>query len=75
MTASVARIATCGWLMIGVLSSVPWLPVFVMVKVPPDNSSGLRLPERARAAMSLIARARPASDRSPALCTTGESSP
>ena len=33
--------------------------MLVMVKVPPDNSSGFRLPDRARAAMSAIALARP----------------
>ena len=33
-TAPVPRIATCGWLMIGVSSSEPLLPVLVIVKVP-----------------------------------------
>ena len=45
--------------------------MLVMVNVPPDSSSGLRSPDRARAAMSAIARASPASDRSPALWIDG----
>ncbi|SKV14126.1 Uncharacterised protein [Mycobacteroides abscessus subsp. abscessus] len=67
--------AACGGTRIGVSNKAPWLPMLVMVKVPPASSSGLRFPERARAAISAIARARPASDRSPALWITGESRP
>ena len=37
---SVARIATCGWLMIGSVSAVPNGPMFVIVNVPPTTSSG-----------------------------------
>ena len=42
-TAPVPRMATCGWLMIGVSKSAPRLPVLVSVKVPPDSSSGVIL--------------------------------
>ena len=56
-------------------NSAPWLPMLVMVNVPPASSSGLRVPDRARAAMSEMARASPPSDRSPALWITGDSSP
>ena len=37
------RIATCGWLMIGVSNSAPRLPVLVSVNVPPPSSSGVIL--------------------------------
>ncbi|SKZ41812.1 Uncharacterised protein [Mycobacteroides abscessus subsp. abscessus] len=73
--APVPSIAACGGTRIGVSKSAPWLPMLVMVKVPPASSSGLRPFERARAAMSAMARARPASERSSALWITGDSSP
>ena len=56
-TPSVDRIATCGWLMIGNVSSVPNGPGLVIVNVPPTISSGLSFFDRARAARSLISRA------------------
>ena len=40
-TASMSRIATCGWLMIGVAATAPNWPGFVIVNVPPRTSSGL----------------------------------
>ena len=44
--ASVDRIATCGWLMIACVSTLPAEPLLEMVNVPPVISSG---PELARA--------------------------
>ena len=38
---SVARIATCGWLMIGTVKYVPNGPSLVMENVPPAMSSAL----------------------------------
>src|SRR3954468_15395955 len=73
--APVPRMATCGWLMIGVSKSAPRLPVLVMVKVPPARSSGVILLLRVRAATSAIARASPAMLRSPAFLTTGTMRP
>ena len=73
--APVPRMATCGWLMIGVSKSAPRLPVLVMVKVPPARSSGVILLLRVRAARSAIARASPAMLRSPAFLTTGTMRP
>ena len=58
-TAPVPRMATCGWLMIGVSNSAPRLPVLVSVKVPPDSSSGPILLVRVRSARSAILLARP----------------
>src|SRR5690606_20700392 len=43
-TPSVDRIATCGWLMIGAVISVPNEPLFEIVYVPPARSSGFRRP-------------------------------
>src|SRR5581483_2380319 len=43
-TPPVPRIATCGWLMIGVSNRAPRLPVLVSVNVPPASSSGLTWP-------------------------------
>src|SRR5713101_5649115 len=43
-TVPVPRIATCGWLMIGVSNRAPRLPVLVSVNVPPASSSGLTCP-------------------------------
>src|SRR6266436_5393965 len=53
-TEPVPRIATCGWLMIGVSNSAPRLPVLVSVNVPPARSSGLTCPALVRAARSAI---------------------
>ena len=39
--ASVDRIATCGWLMIGIVSTEPAEPLLEIVNVPPLISSGL----------------------------------
>src|SRR3954463_502808 len=47
-TASRSRIATCGWLMIGVAASAPYWPGFVIVNVPPRTSSGCSSRSRAR---------------------------
>src|SRR3954468_3445669 len=69
------RIATCGWLMIGVSNRAPRLPVLVSVKVPPPNSSGVTLLVRVRSARSAILRASPPRLRSPASWMTGTSSP
>ena len=74
-TAPVPRIATCGWLMIGVSNSAPRLPVLVTVKVPPDSSSGDSLLVRVRSARSAMRRAMPAMFRSPASRMTGTSRP
>ena len=70
-TAPGPRIATCGWLMIGVSHSAPTLPRLVIVKVPPPSSSGPILLVRVRSATSAIFLARPAIERSPASLTTG----
>ncbi len=67
--------ATCGWLMMGKPMVVPKIPGLVMVKVPPWISSGLSCLERARPARSFSRRARPVSDSSSALRTTGTISP
>ena len=64
--APVPRMATCGWLMIGVSKSAPLLPVLVMVNAPPARSSGVILLFRVRSATFAMARARPAMLRSPA---------
>lgn len=45
--ASVDRIATCGWLMIGMVSTDPAEPLLEIVKVPPAISSGDNLRLRA----------------------------
>src|SRR6478735_3286209 len=74
-TAPGPRIATCGLLMIGVSHRAPKLPRLVIVKVPPDSSSGPILLVRVRWAKSAIFFARPATDRSPASLTTGVSRP
>ena len=56
-TPSVERIATCGWLMIGAVISVPNVPEFDSVYVPPAKSSGFSRLLRARCAMSAMASA------------------
>ena len=58
--APVPRIADCGGTKIGVSNSAPTEPVLVMVKVPPDSSSGPILLSRVRLARSAILRAMPA---------------
>ena len=55
--ASVEMIATCGWLMIGIVSTEPAEPLLEIVNVPPWISSGLSLRVFARLARSLISRA------------------
>src|ERR1022692_376189 len=70
-TVPVPRIATCGWLIMGVSKSAPRLPVFVRVNVPPDRSSGFTRPARVRSARSAILRASPPMFRSPAFLMTG----
>ena len=47
-TASVVRIAACGWLMMGCDAIEPSAPVLFRVKVPPCTSSTASLPCRAR---------------------------
>ena len=73
--APVPRIATCGWLMIGVSNSAPELPMLVIVNVPPDSSFGPTLLSRVRAARSAMCRARPAMFSSSAFGITGTSRP
>ena len=41
--ASVDRIATCGWLMIGIVSTEPAEPLLVIVNVPPRDLVGHQL--------------------------------
>ncbi len=74
-TAPVPRMATWGWLRIGVSNSAPRLPVLVSVNVPPLSSSGLMAFVRVRSARSAILRERPAMLRSPASFMTGTSRP
>ena len=74
-TAPGPRIATWGLLMIGVSHSAPTLPRLVIVKVPPESSSGPILLVRVRSATSAIFLASPAMERSPASLTTGVSRP
>ena len=50
-------------------------PVFVIVKVEPDSSSGPTFDSRVRAARSLMDSAMPASVFAPASLMTGTSSP
>src|SRR5215831_154833 len=69
------RIATCGWLMIGVPVSEPKTPGLVMVKVPSCTSRGSRRLVRARVARSLSARVRPVSERLSAPLITGTIKP
>jgi hypothetical protein len=69
------RIATCGWLMIGIPAYGPNPPGLVIVKVPRWMSSGDSFLVRARSPRSLIARARPWSESSSACLITGTMSP
>ena len=41
-TPSVERMATWGWLMTGAVTTVPYAPTLVIVKVPPLRSSPVR---------------------------------
>ena len=59
LTPSVDRIATCGWLMIGSVISVPYGPGFVIVNVPPTMSSGLSFLPRLAAQIADLVRDRP----------------
>ena len=61
-TASRSRIATWGWLMIGVAMIVPYWPGLVIVNVPPRTSSGVSSP-RARPAGQVVDPRRQALDR------------
>ncbi len=69
------RIATCGWLMIGVPNRLPKIPGLVIVNVPPWTSSGLSLFCRALSARSVTVLAMPERLRSSACRTTGTISP
>ena len=57
--------------MIGVSNRAPTEPMLVMLKVPPESSSGPILPLRVRSATSAILPARPARFRLPASAMTG----
>ena len=71
----VEMMPTCGWLMIGIVSTDPAEPLLEIVNVPPWISSGLSLRARARFARSLISRARARSRLVSALRITGASRP
>ncbi|CAB4851940.1 unannotated protein [freshwater metagenome] len=73
--ASVERIATCGWLMIAIVSTLPEEPLLVMVNVPPEISSGESLRVRARLARSLTSRAMARKRFESAERTTGTNRP
>jgi hypothetical protein len=73
--ASVDRIATCGWLMIAMVSTEPAEPLLLIVKVPPEISSGDSLRFLVRDARSLISRASERKRLSSALRTTGTRRP
>ena len=73
--ASVERIATCGWLMIGIVSTDPADPLLEIVNVPPLISSGPSLRDLARSALSQISRAIARSRLVSASRTTGASRP
>src|SRR5438045_3553969 len=66
---------TCGWLMIDAPQRLPFSPGFETVKEPPESSSAVTLPVRARAARSSSARARRSTLFSLALRMTGTSRP
>jgi hypothetical protein len=74
-TASVSRIATCGWLITGVAMIDPAPPGLVIVNEPPRTSSGVRAFARARFARSLIRVASPSTDSSCASRMTGTMRP
>ena len=69
------RIATCGWLMIGMPNCAPKMPGLVMVNVPPCTSSGFSFFVARAAARSSIARLRPSRFFSSAFLITGTISP
>src|SRR5215467_14559021 len=69
------RIATCGWLMIGVPVSDPNTPGLVIVNVPSWTSRGSSRLVRARLARSLSARVSPVSERLSAPLMTGTINP
>src|SRR5215510_4068656 len=48
----VPRVATCGWLMIGVSKRAPRLPVLVSVNVPPARSEERRVGKECRSRWS-----------------------
>lgn len=73
--ASVEMIATCGWLMIAIVSTEPAEPLLLMVNVPPEISSGESLRLRARLARSDTSRAIARSRLPSAPRTTGTSRP
>src|ERR1022692_1706753 len=74
-TAPTPRMATCGWLMMGVAITLPKLPKLVIENVPPCTSSGLSCRERARVARSTMERCRPSTFFSSAWRITGTISP
>ena len=69
------RIATCGWLMIGMPAYGPKPPGLVIVNVPRWMSSGNSFLVRARSPRSLMARASPMSESSSACLITGTIQP
>ncbi len=71
----IPRMATWGWLMIGVPKRLPKTPGFVIVKVPPCTSSTFSFFVRARSARSLTAFAMPRRFFSSAFRTTGTMRP
>src|SRR6185437_16230232 len=71
LIAPTARIATWGWLMMGVPMRLPKVPTLERVKVPPWVSSGFSLPWRALSARVLTWRASPVRLSSSALRITG----
>jgi hypothetical protein len=73
--ASVERIATCGWLMMGIVSTDPAEPLLEIVNVPPLISSGISFLVRARPARSWISRAIARSRLLSASLMTGTMSP
>src|SRR5262249_25136630 len=74
-TAPTPRMATCGWLMIGMPNKAPNAPGLVTVKVPSATSSGLSCFVLARAARSPIARLISSRGFSSTFRTTGTISP
>ena len=73
--ASVDRIATCGWLITGIVSTDPAEPLLEIVNVPPLISSGINFFVRARLARSLMCSAIALRRRSSASRMTGTMSP
>src|ERR1022692_3148767 len=65
------RMATCGWLMMGIPNFAPKMPGLVMVNVPPCTSSGFNFLVRARSPRSVMARCKPTKLRSSAFFSTG----